>query len=38
MIKVENTVGMQPGEQALLTFDYIVDEDEVSVASAPEKL
>jgi hypothetical protein len=38
MIKIENTAGMQPGEKATLTFDYIVDEDETSVASHPEKL
>jgi hypothetical protein len=38
MIKIENTVGMQPGEKATLTFDYIVDENETSVASHPEKL
>jgi hypothetical protein len=38
MIKIENTAGMQPGEKATLTFDYIVDEDENSVTSHPEKL
>jgi hypothetical protein len=38
MIKIENTAGMQPGEKATITFDYIVDEDENSVTSHPEKL
>jgi hypothetical protein len=38
MIKIENTAGMQPGERATLTFKYIVDEDEASVATHPEKL
>jgi hypothetical protein len=38
MIKVENTAGMQPGEKATLTFKYIVNEDETSVATHPEKL
>ncbi|MDR3168949.1 MAG: hypothetical protein LBU27_04240 [Candidatus Peribacteria bacterium] len=38
MIKLLNTAGIQPGEKAVITFDYVVDEDNASVAATPSKL
>jgi hypothetical protein len=35
MIKVLNTAGIQPGEKAVITFDYVVDEDTTSVTANP---
>jgi hypothetical protein len=38
MIKLLNTAGIQPGEKATITFDYVVDEDTASVTTNPEKI
>ena len=38
MIRVVNTSGIQPGEKAVITFEYVVDEDKNSVDQYPERL
>jgi hypothetical protein len=38
MIKVVNTANIQPGEKVVITFDYVVDEDQNSVITNPQKL
>jgi hypothetical protein len=38
MIKILNTAGVQPGEKAVITFDYVVDETVLTVDAHPEKL